>query len=116
MKLVKLFSVLFLVLSVSVVGALYYFEQGVHQALNISQPTIYQVKSGQSAKGVLNRLKTAGIIEQNIGLKVRLKWQPELTQIKAGTYQLTPEMTGLDALQLFTSGKEIQFSVEHLQF
>lgn len=100
-----------LLCGLSVCAALYYFEQGVHNPINVQQPTMFQVKSGQSAKGLLNRLKTTGVIEQNIGLKVRLKLQPDLTKVKIGTYELLPSMTGLELLELFSSGKEIQFSI-----
>jgi UPF0755 protein len=110
-KLFKLLFILALILVVTFAGALYYFEQGVHKSINLEQATIYQIKSGQSAKGILNKLKSNGVIEQNIGLKVRLKLQPELTKIKVGTYQLLPSMTGLELLTLFSSGKEIQFSI-----
>lgn len=86
-------------------------DKKVHQSLNLTDKVVYQVKPGQSAKGLLNRLKEQGIIGDNIGLKIRLKLDPELANIKVGTYELLPSMSALDLLELFSSGKELQFSI-----
>ncbi|MCF2950390.1 endolytic transglycosylase MltG [Paraglaciecola aquimarina] len=110
-KFIKVLAVIFLLGVLTLLASLYYFEQGVHKVINIAQPTIFDVKSGQSAKGLLNQLKSNRVLEQNIGLKIRLKLQPELAKIKAGTYELQPNMTALEMLELFSSGKEIQFTI-----
>lgn len=86
-------------------------DKKVHQSLNLTNKLVYQVKPGQSAKGLLNRLKEQGIIADNIGLKIRMKFDPELANIKVGTYELSPSMSALDLLELFSSGKELQFSI-----
>ncbi len=100
-----------LLLGIGGLSVAYYFEQQIHKAVNLETATLFEVKSGQSSKQVLNKLKTMDILTDNIGLQVRLKLQPELANIKAGTYQLLPSMTALEALQLFVSGKETQFSI-----
>ena len=56
-------------------------------------------------------MKEQGIIADNIGLKIRMKLDPELANIKVGTYELSPSMSALDLLELFSSGKELQFSI-----
>ena len=86
-------------------------DKKVHQSLNLTNKLVYQIKPGQSAKGLLNRLKEQGIIADNIGLKIRMKLDPELANIKVGTYELSPSMSALDLLELFSSGKELQFSI-----
>jgi UPF0755 protein len=111
MKIVKWLSIFAVMFGISFVATLFYFDKKVHQPLNLVSATVYQVKSGQSAKGILNRLKEQGIITNNIGLKIRLKLEPELTNIKIGTYELLPSMSALDLLELFSSGKELQFSI-----
>jgi UPF0755 protein len=111
MKIIKWLSVLAVIFGIVFVAALFHFDKKVHQPLNLTEATVYQVKSGQSAKGLLNRLKSQGIITDNIGLKIRLKLEPELTNIKVGTYELLPSMSALDMLELFSSGKEMQFSI-----
>jgi UPF0755 protein len=111
MKIVKWLLIIVVILVIFFVTILIYFEKKVHQPLNLTEATTYQVTSGQSAKGLLNRLKEQGIISDDIGLKIRLKIIPELAKVKIGTYELLPTMSALDLLELFSSGKELQFSI-----
>jgi UPF0755 protein len=111
MKIIKWLSILAVLFGITFVVTLFHFDKKVHQPINITEAMVYQVKSGQSAKGILNRLKSQGIISDNIGLKIRLKLEPELANIKVGTYELLPSMSTLDLLELFASGKELQFSI-----
>ncbi|MFQ3192430.1 MAG: UPF0755 protein [Paraglaciecola sp.] len=115
MKLVKWLSIFIVMCGVLSVVILYHFDKEVHQTINLTKATIYQVKSGQSAKGLLNRLKERGIISENLGLKIRVKLDPELANVKVGTYELLPSMSGLDLLKLFSSGKELQFSISLIE-
>jgi UPF0755 protein len=107
----KWLAVLCLVLGLLLIAVLFHFDQKVHQPIKLNDPAIYQVKAGQSAKGILNQLKQQGVLTDNIGLKIRLKLEPELAKIKIGTYQMLPTMSGLELLELFASGKEMQFSI-----
>ncbi len=111
MKVVKYLSIFACIFSILFVVTLFYLDEKVHQSLNLTNKLVYQVKPGQSAKGLLNRLKEQGIIADNIGLKIRMKFDPELANIKVGTYELSPSMSALDLLELFSSGKELQFSI-----
>ena len=111
MKVVKYLSIFACISSIVFIITILYLDKKVHQSLNLTDKVVYQVKPGQSAKGLLNRLKEQGIIGDNIGLKIRLKLDPELANIKVGTYELLPSMSALDLLELFSSGKELQFSI-----
>jgi UPF0755 protein len=111
MKIVKWLSIIVVSLGIILVAMLFHLDKKVHKPLNIADATVYQVKSGQSAKGILNRLRDRGFISDTLGLKIRLKLEPELANIKVGTYQLLPTMSALDLLSLFSSGKELQFSI-----
>lgn len=105
-----------ILLGLVVVGAVaYHLEQTVHAPINVTTAQTIRVTSGQSANGMLNQMRNQGVIEQNLGLKVRLKLQPELGNIKVGTYQIEPGMTGLDVLTLLSSGKEMQFTVSLIE-
>jgi UPF0755 protein len=111
MKIIKYLSIFACISSILLTVTLFYLDKKVHQSLNLTNKLVYQVKPGQSAKGLLNRLKEQGIIADNIGLKIRMKFDPELANIKVGTYELSPSMSALDLLELFSSGKELQFSI-----
>jgi UPF0755 protein len=107
----KWLAIFSIVLGITFIAMLFHFDKMVHQPINLTQPTVYQIKAGQSAKKVLNRLKEQGVIGNNIGLKIRLKLEPNLGNIKIGTYEMLPTMTALDLLKLFSSGKELQYSI-----
>ena len=115
MKFVKWLSIFSVILGIVSAATLFHFDKKVHQPLNITEATVYQVKSGQSAKGLINKLKDQGIISDNLGLKIRLRFVPELANIKLGTYELLPSMSALDLLELFSSGKELQFSISLIE-
>ena len=57
-KVFKFFLVLLLALVIMILAAAYYFEQGVHPVINLDKPLVYQIKSGQSANGLLNQMKS----------------------------------------------------------
>lgn len=86
------------------------FIQTVHQPLSISQPSLYQLKRGQHLNHLVNQLQQYGL-EQQWPVKVLVKLQPELANIKAGTYELLPGMSLHQVLQLLASGKEKQFEL-----
>jgi UPF0755 protein len=111
MKIIKYLSIFACISCILLTVTLFYLDKKVHQSLNLTNKLVYQVKPGQSAKGLLNRLKEQGIIADNIGLMIRMKFDPELANIKVGTYELSPSMSALDLLELFSSGKELQFSI-----
>jgi UPF0755 protein len=115
MKIVKWLLIFAVILGTAFIITLFYFDKKVHQPINLIEASVYQVESGQSAKGILNHLKEQGIITDNVGLKIRLKLDPELTNIKVGTYELLPSMSALDLLELFSSGKELQFSISLIE-
>lgn len=114
-KMIRWGSVLIVILAIAFIATLFHIDKKVHQPLNLTGPMLYQVKSGQSAKGITNRLKEQGVIADNLGLKLRLKLEPDLANIKVGTYELLPSMTALDLLMLFSNGKEKQFSVSLIE-
>ncbi|MBU3002710.1 endolytic transglycosylase MltG [Paraglaciecola arctica] len=115
MKIVKWLAVLVIIFSCALVAVVMHFDKQINQPLNLKETRVFQVKNGDSAKGILNRLKTQGVLEDNLGLKIRLKLVPELANIKAGTYELWPSMNGLDLLQLISTGKEMQFSISLIE-
>jgi UPF0755 protein len=115
MKFVKWFSIFAVMFGIVFAVTLFHFDKEVRQPLNLTEATVYQVKSGQSAKGLLYRLKEQGIISDSFGLEIRLKLEPELANVKVGTYELLPSMSALDLLVLFSSGKELQFSISLIE-
>jgi UPF0755 protein len=70
---------------------------------------LFTVKKGMSARGLVGEL--AGQPVSPFWTLVWLKLHPELAQIKVGTYRLESGWLVSHALLLFSSGKEVLFSV-----
>lgn len=115
----KKITFLFILLAAIAAGAFFYVtkqvEQFVDQPLQLSQEQIFTVKPGSSFARVLNQLISEKLIESNDVMPLVRRFHPELTQIKAGTYLITPKMNLTQALMLFKTGKEHQFSLTFVE-
>ncbi|ANS85012.1 UPF0755 protein YceG [Vibrio scophthalmi] len=116
---IKKITFLLILLAVITAGAFFYVtkqvEQFVSQPLQLSQEQIFTVKPGSSFARVLNQLISEKLIESNDVMPLVRRFHPELTQIKAGTYLITPEINLTQALLLFKTGKEHQFSLTFVE-
>ncbi len=102
-----------------VIGAYVYVTQKVtqyvSQPVQVQQPQLFTVKQGTSLNLVLNQLENSQLIEHQFYAKLLRFQYPQLTAIKAGTYQLKPSMDLQQALELFISGKEHQFAITFVE-
>ena len=96
---------------VTLMTGYYYLQQQAEKPLQLQQPTLLSIDKGQFSNSILSQLKQQALIEHTFGLKVMLKLMPELTNVKAGTYELLPGMNGIDVFRLIASGKEKQFAI-----
>nr|WP_086940767.1 endolytic transglycosylase MltG [Thaumasiovibrio occultus] len=112
---------LFVVLFLGVVaagGAYWAFEQVKASAdteLTLSSPQIFTVSSGTHLQRLFRQLENEGLMQANPFRRYVGRLHPEWVGIKAGTYQLTPGMSLDDAIDLFVSGDEHQFSITLLE-
>ncbi|MGF1908243.1 endolytic transglycosylase MltG [Vibrio kasasachensis] len=109
-----------LVLAVAfAVGIFFYVtkqvEQFVQQPLQLSEQQIFTVKPGSSFQRVLSQLTEQDLITSSDIIRAVRHFHPELTQLKAGTYLIVPEMNLTQALELFKTGKEHQFSLTFVE-
>ncbi|RJX72021.1 endolytic transglycosylase MltG [Vibrio sinensis] len=116
---IKKITFLIVLLAAIVAGAFFYVtkqvEQFVQQPLKLSQEQIFTIKTGASFARVLNQLVSENLIETTDVMPLVRRFHPELTQIKAGTYLITPKMNLTQALTLFKTGKEHQFSLTFVE-
>ncbi|MFT4941367.1 MAG: UPF0755 protein, partial [Paraglaciecola sp.] len=108
---VKSFLAIIAVSLLLVLVVFYQLKEQLNQPLHLQEPQLLTVVEGQYAHAILNQLKNDGLLAQNIALKVLLKVKPKLAKVRLGTYQLIPGMTGVDVLELLSSGAEKQFSI-----
>jgi UPF0755 protein len=118
MKLSKLFVYLLalMMLAVLCLSTIYMLlEHKVKQSIHLQEPLLFQVKSGQSANSVLKQLYSQGLVTEPLVLKIWLKLDPQLANIKVGTYPLSPNMSQLALFELLSSGLEAQFSIRLIE-
>jgi UPF0755 protein len=108
---IKSIGLLLVLLLLAVTGASYLFYQQLQAPINLLQESLIEIKVGDSGNRVLSRLHKLGIIDKTMAYKVLLKVSPQYAKVKAGTYELTPGLTGFDLFALLSSGQEKQFSI-----
>lgn len=87
------------------------FQEFIQQPLGLEQEL--DVEKGTSAYSLGRKWQEEDVIEQFYYYQLLLKLKPELRSIKAGNYNITPDMTAVDVLQKLVAGDVIkyQFSV-----
>ncbi|MFI3247036.1 MAG: endolytic transglycosylase MltG, partial [Ferrimonas sp.] len=110
-RLVLLTWLLLTIIAIGAVVAHYKLKEALAQPLALSENTEIQIRAGQSVRTVLLQWQQQGWIKDEIWLRLALKRQPELANIKVGTYELSAAISAQDALQQLVDGKELQFSV-----
>ncbi|PJC88161.1 endolytic transglycosylase MltG [Vibrio sp. HA2012] len=105
--------------AVMTAGAVTYVWQQVdaylNQPLQLSEPELITIKSGTSFPKILVRFSEKGWVNASEYARFVSRVKPELTGVKAGTFQIQPGMTLADALQFLTRGKEHQFSITFVE-
>ncbi|PWI34996.1 endolytic transglycosylase MltG [Vibrio albus] len=115
-KKLLLFILLFAVILTG--GAVYAWKQMqayINQPLQMPEPQIITIKSGTSFSGVLALFSEKGWAEASDYSSLVRRLHPELTKIKAGSFQIIPDMSLADALAFLTQGKEYQFSITFIE-
>ncbi|MDG3087628.1 endolytic transglycosylase MltG [Vibrio hannami] len=114
----KLLFLVFIAIALAAGGVFYglgQVEKYLEQPLNIQQPSIITIKSGTSFQGVLKQLEANQWIEPSDFSRFVRRAKPELVHVKAGTFQLQPDMTLTSALLFLAEGKEHQFAITFVE-
>lgn len=77
--------------------------------LNLAEATEWQLSPGASTVRVANLWSEAGWIPTSFWIKLAVRMEPSLANIKAGTYLLEPQMSVREALQLLMDGRQMVF-------
>nr|WP_301337753.1 endolytic transglycosylase MltG [Vibrio coralliilyticus] len=107
-----------LVLLIAVAGFMYVTKQVdeyVTQPLKLQEEQIYTIEAGVSFNRLLADLTNDELIVSSDVARLVRRFHPELTQVKAGTYLLTPGINLTQALELFKTGKEHQFAITFVE-
>ncbi len=114
----KLFSLLVIAI-LCAVGGYFYVQNQVEdyltQRLQVEQPEIITIPSGTSLNRALAILADKQWVEPSSYSGLVHRFHPELTRLKAGTYQIQPETNLEQALHVFIEGKEHQFAITFVE-
>lgn len=116
---IKKLSLLLLTIAVVAVGGYFYIQSQVNdylsQPLELKQSQIITIPNGSSLNKAMSLLIDKGWIQGSSFSPFTHRLHPELAHIKAGTYQLTPELSLEQALLVFIEGKEHQFAITFVE-
>jgi UPF0755 protein len=90
-------------------------EVKIQQPLTITQAELLTIKPGTSFNGFSKQLVARGWLDNRFWLRSYVKFNPQLSNIKSGTYQIPANVTMFDLLNLVVSGKEHQFSITFIE-
>ncbi|MCZ6404787.1 endolytic transglycosylase MltG, partial [Vibrio parahaemolyticus] len=114
----KLLAVVVLIALISAAGVFYVVSQAkqyVNKPILLEQPQLFTVESGTSFHQVMRSLVKSEVVEASDYTRLIPRLYPELLQVRAGTYQLEPDMSLYQALEKLNSGKEHQFAITFVE-
>ena len=79
--------------------------------INIDKEVIFSIEPGMSFSALNNKLVSDELINENRYLEVLARLTKRANKIKSGEYNLTSGMLPDDLLNLFVSGKTVQYSM-----
>lgn len=110
-KLCKFLLFLFIATAGAAFWGYQQLEKLANQTVNTKPEQLLTVERGTTGKKLSELFEREGLIENAELLPWLLKLQPQLSNVKAGTYSLTGVNTVTDLLKLLNEGKEAQFSL-----
>jgi UPF0755 protein len=114
----KLLAVVVLIALIGAAGVFYVVSQAkqyVNKPILLEQPQLFTVENGTSFNQIIRNLVKAEVIESSEYTRFIPRLYPELLQVRAGTYQLEPNMSLYQALEHLNTGKEYQFAITFVE-
>ena len=90
-------------------------EQQLNKKLPLEQAQLLTVEKGSSVGSFAKILVNKGWLANRFWLRVYARLHPDKVKIKAGTYQIRPNITLSALLEYVSTGKEYQFSVTFIE-
>ncbi|PCS22331.1 protein YceG [Candidatus Enterovibrio escicola] len=90
-------------------------EEYVNAPIRNDSNVLFTVPEGANYHSVTGYLVSEGMVDSSQWGRWATKIYPELTYIKAGTYQLEPNMRVVDIFSVFRAGKEHQFAITFVE-
>lgn len=90
-------------------------EKQLNKKLPLHQAELLTVEKGSSISSFAKTLVNKGWLANRFWLRSYARLNPDKVKIKAGTYQLMPDITLSNLLEHVSTGKEHQFSVTFIE-
>ena len=85
------------------------YDDFIKTPLNLpEQGLVYELKSGATIRSVAADLKTRGVLNKPLLLRLLARWTGQASRLKAGEYRLAAGSTPPQLLELLTSNRVIQ--------
>lgn len=91
------------------------FEYQLDQPLNITKDELFDVSPGMSISQLTRGFVDKGWLKSRFWLRNYVRFNPHLTKLKVGTYQLKANQKLIDVIQLLVSGNEHQFQITFIE-
>ncbi|MDD1795700.1 endolytic transglycosylase MltG [Enterovibrio makurazakiensis] len=116
---IKKIALILLFLVVAALGGAYWvhgqIEGYVNGPIKIDASQLVTVPDGANYHSFTRNLVSQDIVDGSQWARWAAKTHPELTRLKAGTYQIKPGMTLSDVFLVARSGKEHQFAITFVE-
>ncbi|MEG3766949.1 endolytic transglycosylase MltG [Alteromonas sp. 14N.309.X.WAT.G.H12] len=104
--------ILLVILVMVIIGYGWQQIQLLNAPVQLTHTQFYQVKAGDSAIAVMDDLREKGITSvSRLVSRIWFKLEPDISQVRAGVFQLKPDMSLHTVFTLLAKGKEYQFKV-----
>ncbi|WP_448564287.1 endolytic transglycosylase MltG [Thalassotalea ganghwensis] len=114
-KIVKYFVHICVAVYIGYMGVKAFANYKLSSSLTITTPEFLVITQGETVNQLARELFEKGLIDSTFWLKVFTKLNPEYTKIKAGTYQLSDQLSVLSLLELLVAGYEHQFTITFIE-
>ncbi len=114
----KLLLLLLIAVIAVVAGAVYVkseLQAYLEQPITIEQADYLQVNHGTGLARLLTQLEQQAWIQPSSYSRLIRRLEPQLTQVKSGTYQVQPQVTLRQLLQQLITGNEHQFTITFIE-
>ncbi|WP_439295011.1 endolytic transglycosylase MltG [Lonepinella sp. BR2882] len=107
----KLLLLLFIIILAIGGWGYHQIQQTLNQSISVQQDQLLVINRGTTGKKLATLFEQQQLVADAKWLPWVLKLQPQLNNIKAGTYSLNGANTVADVLTILNEGKEAQFSL-----
>ena len=111
----KIILVCFFTLILLVCSFYFLLDKQLQQPLPITKVQLVTVDKGMSVSAFAKQLVNKGWLENRFWLRAYARIHPSRVQIKAGTYQVSPNSSLASLIALLSEGKEHQFQLTFVE-